>query len=126
MSGKDETDLVRNKELPTAEPTTVESLKSNLESAHDQSNGDASPSMNGDKSNNSDDSNKQTPVESPIKPSTPSTPSNWVQFDTEDDSDKVCKYPIRFQQNVFVITSASENSERKQLTLGSRLSHRNI
>lgn len=103
MSGKDETDLVRNKELPTAEQTTVESLKSNLESAHDQSNGDASPSMNGDKSNNSDDSSKQTPVESPVKPSTPSTPSNWVQFDTEDDGDKVCKYYIRFQPNEFVI-----------------------
>lgn len=85
MSSKDETDLVRNKD-PLTEPSTVEALKSNLDSAHDQSNGDKSP-INGEKSTNSDDTNnEETAIENSVKPS---TPSNWVQFDNEDDSDKV-------------------------------------
>lgn len=85
MNGKDETDLVRNKDpLTTVESSTVDTLKPNLDAAHEQTNYNTSP-VNGDKSVNSDDVNKETIVK-------PSTPSNWVQFDNEDDSDKVSKY----------------------------------
>lgn len=81
MSSKDETDLVRNNEV-SAENVT--STKFN----HDLSNGDSAP-MNGNSSSNSEESSKQTTVELTPKPS---TPSNWVQFENEDDSnDKVHK-----------------------------------
>ena len=83
MSGKDETDLVRNKEL-SMENTMAQSTK-NIN--HDLSNGDTAP-VNGDSSANPEETSKQTTVE-PTTPK-PSTPSNWVQFENEDDnSDKV-------------------------------------
>lgn len=82
MSGKDETDLVRNKEL-SPENSIAQSTKSN----HDLINGDASAPVNGDSSTNLEETSKQNTVESTPKPS---TPSNWVQFENEDDSsDKV-------------------------------------
>lgn len=86
MSSKDETDLVRNKELST-EQSTVQSLKSNIDS-HDRSNGNAAAavSVNGDSSIHLDDKNEHTAIESTVKSN---TPSNWVQFENDDDSDKV-------------------------------------
>lgn len=79
MSGKDETDLVRDKELQ-AEQSIAHPLKSNLDHSHDHSNGNPAP-INGESSTKSD-----VQVET-VKPS---TPSNWVQF--ENDDDKVSKY----------------------------------
>lgn len=85
MSGKDETDLVRNKEL-SPENSIAQSTKLN----HDFSNGDASIPVNGDSLTNLEETSKQNTVESTPKPS---TPSNWVQFENEDDSsDKVYNY----------------------------------
>lgn len=84
MSGKDETDLVRNKEL-SMENTMAQSTTKN--NNHDLSNGDTAP-MNGDSSTNPVETNKQTTVESTTPK--PITPSNWVQFENEDEnSDKV-------------------------------------
>lgn len=75
MSNKDETDLVRN---------TESTEKSNH--MHDLSNGDTT--MNGNSSKNLDESNKSTSFgESTERKS--NTPSNWVQFENEDDNDKV-------------------------------------
>lgn len=94
MSNKDETDLVRNKELTTTAATmeqslqSLQSLKSNSDVVHDQSNGSASP-VNFDNSTSSGDKDKQSAAEIQTKPT---TPSNWVQFDNDDDdSDKVSK-----------------------------------
>lgn len=89
MSSKDETDLVRNKESST-EQSTVQSLKSNID-PHDRSNGNAaaSVSVNGDNSINLNDTIEHTAIESSMKSN---TPSNWVQFENDDDSDKVGEY----------------------------------
>lgn len=94
MSGKDETDLVRNKELSMDNATTpAQSTKIN----HDLSNGDSAP-VNG---NSPEETSKQISTEITAKPS---TPSNWVQFENEDDnSDKVCVHKS-------LITSASRKS----------------
>lgn len=89
MSGKDETDLVRNKEL-TVENTTTTTTQSSGKINRDLSNGDAAAAVNGNSSTNSEETSKQTTVEITPKPS---TPSNWVQFENEDDSsDKVHKH----------------------------------
>lgn len=87
MSGKDETDLVRNKELST-ENEVEQSQKLNHDQNQDISNGNAT-TVNGDSSPNLDETSQQTTVQS-----TATKPSHWVQFETEDDSDKVCKYLI--------------------------------
>lgn len=103
MSGKDETDLVRNKEFLAAEQNaSAQPIKSNVDAVHDHTNGDTLP-VNGENSISLDDKNEQinktttTTVATAVvssattEPTTPkaSTPSNWVQFDNEDDSDKV-------------------------------------
>lgn len=90
MSGKDETDLVRNKELTTEHSSTAQSLKSNHDQTHDHSNGD-SATVNGDSSKESSEKSKQTIAESAPKPT---APSNWVKFENEDDNDTVCKHLI--------------------------------
>lgn len=83
MSGKDETDLVRNKE-PSMDSSMAHSTKG---INHDLSNGDTAP-VNGDSPKSTEETSKQMAVE-PTTPK-PSTPSNWVQFENEDDnSDKV-------------------------------------
>lgn len=99
MSGRDATDLARNKEFLSAEQNaSAQPIKSHVDAAHDHSNGDTSP-MNGDKSISLDDKNEQinkmTASTTATEPTTPkpSTPSNWVQFDNEDDSDKVSFKP---------------------------------
>lgn len=89
MSGKDETDLVRNTELSSEKSATEQSIKLNLDQAHSLRNGDAN-AVNGDNSINSDENSKQNTVSS--SGTKPSTPSNWVQFENEDDSDKVYKW----------------------------------
>lgn len=86
MSGKDETDLVQNKEIST-ENEAEQSRKPNLDQSQDLSNGNAT-TVNGDSFTHSDENNLESTV------SKPSTPSNWVQFENEDDSDKVYKYLI--------------------------------
>lgn len=110
MSGKDETDLVRNKEFLAAEQiASAQPIKSNVDAMHDHTNGDTKP-MNGENSIGLDDKSKQTnvttttttttatavkatpaPTNTMTEPTTPktSTQSNWVQFDNEDGSDKV-------------------------------------
>lgn len=103
MSSTDETDRARNKEFLSAEQNaSVQPIKSNMDAVvHDHSNGDTLP-VNGENSNSVDDKNKQintttTAAAMPAvmniepEPTTPkaSTPSKWVQFDNEDDSDKV-------------------------------------
>lgn len=91
MSGKDETDLVRNKEITTSTPTTDNETVPNkmMNQVHDISNGDSSI-ING-KLNDQNNENTNEPIE---RKST--TPSNWVQFENEDDSDK--KVP----KNIFI------------------------
>lgn len=95
MSGKDETDLARSKDFLSAEQNaSAQPIKSHVDAAHDHSNGDTSP-MNGQRPISLDDKNEQTnkvtATTATSEPTTPkpSTPSNWVQFDNEDDSDKV-------------------------------------
>lgn len=100
MSGKDETDLVRNKEL-TAENPATQSQKSNLDHSHDLSNGDTSNAVNGDSSTNLDENSKQTTVQSTVTKS--NTPSNWVQFEAEDGSDKVHKHLILIIEIHFLV-----------------------
>lgn len=85
MSGKDETDLVQNKGM-TMENSTSHLSKPN-QANQDLSNGDATATVNGNSSNNLDENHKHTDVESTDRK--PNTPSNWVQFGNEDDSDKV-------------------------------------
>lgn len=84
MSGKDETDLVRNTELSAEKLATEQSIKTNLDQGHDQRNGNAN-AINGD---TFEENTKQNTAHPNV---TPTTPSNWVQFENEDDSDKVCK-----------------------------------
>lgn len=91
MSSTDETDRVQNKEFLSSEQIAmVKQIKSNMDAAHDHSNGDTLP-VNGEKSISVDDNNKQTNITTGAESTTPksNTPSNWVQFDNEDDSDKV-------------------------------------
>lgn len=96
MSGKDETDLVRNKEL-SPENSIAQTTKLN----HDLSNGDAAASVNGNSSMNLEETSKQNTVESTPKPS---TPSNWVQFENEDDSsDKVYNYTNKLLINYICV-----------------------
>lgn len=93
MSGKDETDLVRNKEITTTTTTTTEHStepsKLNSDQIHDHTNGDSVAATNGDSSIESKEKSKQTIAESTPKPS---TPSNWVKFESEDASDTVLIY----------------------------------
>lgn len=102
MSGKDETDLARSKDFLSAE-RNAPPVKSHADAAHDHSNGDTS-SMNGQSSVSLDDQNEQinkvTATTTATEPTTPkpSTPSNWVQFDNEDDSDKVSFKPVNVCQ----------------------------
>lgn len=103
MSGRDETDLARSKDFLSAEQNAnAQQIKSNVDAVHDHSNGDTL-AMNGDHSISLDDKNEQiskttttttaaaTVSPATTEPTTPkvNTPSNWVQFDNEDDSDKV-------------------------------------
>lgn len=98
MSGTDETDRAKNKEFLSSEQIAmVKQIKSNMDAAHDHSNGDTLP-VNGEISISVDDKNKQinattagAAAMSGTEPTIakPSTPSGWVQFDNEDDSDKV-------------------------------------
>lgn len=108
MSGKDETDLSRNDDFLAAE-RNASPIKSHVDAAHDHSNGDTSPMKNGQSSLSLDDKNEQmnkvTATTATAEPTTPkpSTPSNWVQFDVEDDSDKVSFKTRTFVKNGTVV-----------------------
>lgn len=112
MSGRDETDLVRSKEFLSAEQNaSAQPIKSNVDTVHDHSNGDTLP-VNGEKSIGSDGKHEQinkttttTTMAAALSPATTtepttpktSSPSTWVQFDNEDDSDKVSSKPEHAQ-----------------------------
>lgn len=138
MSSRDETDLVRSKEFLSAEQNaSAQPIKPNADAVHDHSNGDTLP-MNGENSNSFDDKNKQINTTTTTtaaamsattpEPTTPkpSTPSNWVQFDNEDDSDKVSLKPVRDQKKKNICVKYCTNA-RKQISFICLLSpHRDI
>ncbi|XP_055295963.1 uncharacterized protein LOC129565286 isoform X2 [Sitodiplosis mosellana] len=105
MSGKDETDLVQNKELSMENATTAQSMKS---INHDPSNGDTAP-VNGDSLTNPEETSKQSAVESSTPK--PSTPSNWVQFENEDDSSDKHESPNKYKQSPAQAASSTSASQ---------------